>query len=237
MSDPRERHLRGGRRDTSGAPETDPLLPEMTSARAEAPAQADELRELREVVSLLRTLPEPEPPEGLVQRVMERVAEIESRPRYASWRREVAPVAGAALAAGIAGLLFFAALAPRPPTPLPSAAPVAVAGPHGIFFVGLTPAFGGPEVEMVRGVAANPIDLGLDRQLNLMQLDPQAFFQRLERVPNRDRYLARLALRAAARGDAPQVAMRLRSSRHDLARNASDQFLRASLVNHGAERR
>jgi hypothetical protein len=234
------------------------------------PAAADELRELRELVSLLRGLPDPEPPEGLAQRVVERVAEIESRPWYGAWGREIAPVVGAALAAGVAGLLFFAALQPSPLEPFaafgrervaspaqiratataaggpsmrtrrPSMtflSPAAVAGPHTVFFAGELPGLTIAGAEAVRAMHASAIDRGLDRQLNLMLLDPQAFFQRLENVLDRERFLARLASRAAMRGDATQVALRLRGSPHQLARPASDQFLRASLIEYGPERR
>jgi hypothetical protein len=56
-------------------------------------------------------------------------------------------------------------------------------------------------------------------------------------VLDRERFLARLASRAALRGDATQVALRLRASPHQLARPASDQFLRASMVEYGPGRR
>jgi hypothetical protein len=201
---------------------------------------------------------------------MQRVAEIESRSWFGSWHREIAPVVGSALAAGVAGLLFFAALQPRMLEPFaafgpgedtslgqihstapaaggpslrtrrPSVAslpPAAGAEMHTVFFAGEMPGLAVPGVEAGRAMRANPIDRGLDRQLNLMLLDPQAFFQRLESVLDRERFLARLAARAALRGDATQVALRLRSSPHRLARNASDQFLRASLVEYGPGRR
>jgi hypothetical protein len=233
-------------------------------------AQPDELREIREVVSLVRGLPDPEAPEELVQRVMERVAEVESRPWYVAWGREVAPVVGSALAAGVAGLLFFAALQPGPLDPfaisepkrvaprapihvtataaggpsmrtrrpsVTSLPPAAVAGPHTVFFAGAMPGLGlhgAPQGEVAQ---VNAIERGLDRQLNLMLLNPEAFLQRLEGVLDRESFLARLASRAALRGDAPQVALRLRAAPHQLARPASDQFLRASLVEYGASRR
>jgi hypothetical protein len=266
VSDPRERLLRGGR----GAPEGSAAQPESEPQRVGAPAHPDELREIREVVSLVRGLPDPEPPEGLVQRVMERVAEIEPRPWYGTWGREIAPVVGSALAAGVAGLLFFAALQPSPLEPFaasgreevasraqihgtataaggpsmrtrrPSVTSLphaAVAGPHTVFFAGEMPGPVVPGAAEGHAMQANAIDRGLDRQLNLMLLNPEAFFQRLESVLDRERFLARLASRAALRGDATQVALRLRTSPHQLARPASDQFLRASLVEYGPGRR
>ncbi len=253
MSDPRERLLRGGR-----------------PAAEDGAAPPDELREIREVVSLVRGLPDPEPPEGLVQRVMERVAEVESRPWYAAWGREIAPVVGSALAAGVAGLLFFAALQPGPLDPFAAAgrqevayrtgthAPATAAGgpsmrtrrpsvtslqraalaePHTVFFAGVVPGLVAPGAAEPHVMQANAIERGLDRQLNLMLLNPEAFFRRLESVLDRERFLARLASRAAMRGDATQVALRLRASPHQLARPASDQFLRASLVEYGPGRR
>jgi hypothetical protein len=253
VNDPRKRLLRGGR-----------------GAAGAGAAPPDELGEIREVVSLVRGLPDPEPPEGLVQRVMERVAEIESRPRFATWGREIAPVVGSALAAGVAGLLFFAALQPGPLQPFAasererviSRSPIhatataaggssmrtrrpsvttlphaAVAGPHTVFFAGALPDLTVPGATQGQVAQANAVDRGLDRQLNLMLLNPEAFLQRLEGVLDRERFLARLASRAALRGDAPQVALRLRASPHQLARPASDQFLRASLIEYGPGQR
>jgi hypothetical protein len=222
------------------------------------------------VVSLVRGLPDPEPPEGLVQRVMERVAEVESRPWYGTWGREIAPVVGSALAAGVAGLLFFAALQPSPLEPFAASGREEVAsrtqirgtasaagrpsmqarrpsvtslphagfaGPHTVFFAGAMPGVVVPGAAEGHAMQADVIDRGLDRQLNLMLLNPEAFFQRLESVLDRERFLARLASRAALRGDATQVALRLRASPHQLARPASDQFLRASMVEYGPGRR
>jgi hypothetical protein len=99
------------------------------------------------------------------------------------------------------------------------------------------PGLGLPGVPQGEVAQAGAIERGLDRQLNLMLLNPEAFLQRLEGVLDQERFLARLASRAALRGDAPQVALRLRASPHQLARPASDQFLRASLVEYGASRR
>ena len=44
----------------------------------------------------------------------------------------------------------------------------------------------------------------LDHQLNQLMMNPTAFAQRLEHVGQRDRFIARLAERAAERGDAPR---------------------------------
>jgi len=69
----------------------------------------------------------------------------------------------------------------------------------------------------------------LDYLLNQLMIDPTAFAQRLERVAQRDQYIARLAERAAERGDAPEIAMRVRESPHPLASQMMESLLRAPL--------
>jgi len=71
---------------------------------------ADELRELRAIVGLLRGLPDPEPPAHLTARVMRRIEAGEGgESRVARFlRRAGDPRFAAALAAGIAGLMFLA---------------------------------------------------------------------------------------------------------------------------------
>jgi hypothetical protein len=78
--------------------------------------------------------------------------------------------------------------------------------------------------------SANPLDRRLDMQLNELQLDPQAFFRRLERVQERDHFVQRLAERAARRGDATQVALNVRAVSHPLAQPVVDQLLNAALI-------
>ena len=73
-------------------------------------------------------------------------------------------------------------------------------------------------------------DRGLDRQLNQLLIDPNAFAERLERVAQRDRFIARLANRAAERGDAPEIALRVRQSQHPLAGQLVESLLHATLV-------
>lgn len=73
-------------------------------------------------------------------------------------------------------------------------------------------------------------DRSLDRQLNQLLIDPDSFARRLERVAQRDRFIARLAERAAERGDAPEIALRVRQSRHPIAAQLVDRLLRATLV-------
>jgi len=73
---------------------------------------AEELRELRATISLLRGLPDPEPPARLTAQVMRRIEAGEgSEPRVVRLlRRAGEPRFAAALAAGIAGLMLFTSL-------------------------------------------------------------------------------------------------------------------------------
>jgi anti-sigma factor RsiW len=70
---------------------------------------AEDLRDLRQAVALLRRLPTPEPPPFLASRVMARIADGEAEP--ARWRRWLAqasaPVIAAPLAAAAAALAVF----------------------------------------------------------------------------------------------------------------------------------
>jgi len=103
------------------------------------------------------------------------------------------------------------------------------AGPPA-FFIRTSPE---PTLQGVPQMAVNPVNLfdqHLDAQLNELQLDPQAFFRRLERVQDRERFVQRLAQRAARRGDAAQVGLSVRAVPHRLAQPMVEQFLQASLV-------
>jgi hypothetical protein len=73
---------------------------------------ADELRELRATIHLLRGLPDPEPPARLTAEVMRRIEAGEgSEPRVVRlFRRAGEPRFAAALAAGIAGLMLVTTL-------------------------------------------------------------------------------------------------------------------------------
>ena len=75
-----------------------------------------------------------------------------------------------------------------------------------------------------------PLDQRLDLQLDQMLHQPDAFFRRLERMQNNERYLARLAERSARRGDSAAIALQVRNTQHPLAPRIADQFLRASLA-------
>jgi hypothetical protein len=58
---------------------------------------------------------------------------------------------------------------------------------------------------------------------------PDAFFRRLERIRENERYVARLAERSAQRGDSAAVALQVRGTQHPMAPKIAEQFLRASL--------
>jgi len=236
-------------------PHRTPGAPEGPALSADGSDPASE-RELRAVASLLRGLPEPEPPEQLTERVMSRVRAREARPRVVriAFRRLAEPAVASALAAGVGCLLLVGVLqqdvlpgvdaeitvslpwlsgpvagdptlrSRRPSTASPSSA--TAAGPVAFF--------AGPQAHLLGALAPNrrtsAMDRGLDHQLNLMLLDPDAFFQRLDRVTARERYLARLADRAAQRGDSAEVALRLRATRHPMVDPVVDRFLNASLA-------
>ncbi len=208
---------------------------------------------------MLRSLPDPEPDSDLTARVMARVLEIEAQPRGLQRFRWIpTPRLAAALAASVAfvavGIGIRQTLGPEAApesdlafqpvaTPTRTAAPVRRDSAHGIslastlprsrapaFFVrtGSEPALQG--VPQLAAAQASLFDQRLDAQLNELQLDPPAFFRRLERVQDRDRFIQRLAERAARRGDAAQVGLSVRAVQHRLAEPMVEQFLQASLV-------
>jgi hypothetical protein len=233
---------------TPGAPEERVPFADGTDSNRE--------RELRAVVSLLRGLAEPEPPEQLVERVMARVRAREARPNVirVAFRRVSQPAVASALAAGIGCLLLVGALqqgvlpgvdavitvalpslsGPVADDSTPRSRRPAPVLPSSATATGPVAFFAGPRAPLVGGLDPAPrtsaLDRGLDHQLNLMLLDPDAFFRRLDRVTERDRYLARLAERAAQRGDSAEVALRLRATRHPMAEPVVDRLLNASLA-------
>jgi hypothetical protein len=242
--------------------------------RIEAPS-AEEERELRAVAALLRDLPDPQPPEDLVARVMGEVRRRESGPRVlrVAFRR-FEPMVATALAAGVGALVLTTAIESglfppgEPPasatglqpsvahrvadaSPVPAARlrrsldprstdPVWVALPGSGMqpgpMLGMTPS---TPLGASLGVPAeahasrtNPMDRHLDRDLNSLLLDPPAFYARIQRMEQSDRFVARLADRAARRGDAAEVALRLRqrSPEHPQTSLLVDRLLRASLA-------
>jgi anti-sigma factor RsiW len=108
---------------------------------AECPDCAEELRELESTVELLRRLPEAEVPPAFAMSVMARVRAGEAEPRgVVRWLRALAaPALAVPLAAGLAGLVFFAGLwdgsfeqpgvriAVREPAPAPAPGPARIA--------------------------------------------------------------------------------------------------------------
>lgn len=236
--------------------------------RLDVGTSPEEAREIEAIVSLLRSLPDPEPEPDLTRRVMQRVLEVEAKPRLLRpiFVRTAAPRVAAVLAAGIAcaalGVGLQAAL--RSSTgpvaevttnrPISGRALRAAQIPRGVaqrnqlliasalpdaraaaLFSG-SPSNAAMRAFPVAAPAPNLLDRRLDAQLNELQLDPHAFFRRLERVQERDRFVQRLAERAARRGDATQVALNVRAVAHPLARPMVDQFLHASLVRQVADR-
>ena len=223
-------------------------------------AKSDEAREIETIVSLLRSLPDPEPGTDLTARVMREVLEIETRPRLLrpAFGRVTGSRAAAMLAAGIAcaavGIRLQTMRAPSPAEtsaheghvgrlaqtvarPNRFAVASAYADPRGAALFSGSSADTGLQVLPV-AVLPGPdlLDRRLDAQLNALQLDPQAFFRRLERVQERDRFVQRLAERAARRGDATQVALNVRTVSHPLARPMADQLLHASLLRRVSDR-
>lgn len=238
-------------------------------------ADADEERALRAVSALLRDLPDPQPPDGLVERVMTRVAEREARPRVIRglFRGVMGqPTIASALAAGIGCLLLVSAfqgelLRPAQPTHLepmearrigsvdtaqlrqgagpsiaPPITPRVVVDPQAAgFFAGPPqPVFSVPTVEESRPDVADVselLDRRLDHQLNALLLDPAAFYARLDRLRAPEPFVARLTERAARRGDAVDVALKLRqrSPEHPDTAWLVDRLLRAALARHVAQ--
>jgi len=235
--------------------------------RLDEPQSLEETREIEAVVSLLRSLPDPEPHSDLTARVMARVLEIEAQPprlhpmRWIPSSRVAAALAAsvAIVAVGIgirqtqtpvgppAGELAFqagptpsrpAAAGRRNPTRGFSVASAYPSSRAPAFFVRSVPEptlQGVPHPQMVG--PGNLFDQHLDAQLNELQLDPNAFFRRLERVQDRERFVQRLAERAARRGDAAQVGLSVRAVPHRLAQPMVEQFLQASLVRQVATHR
>lgn len=246
----------------------DPDRRDTEALRWQADAGSQEAREIEIVVSMLRSLPEPEPGTDLTARVMQKVLEFESRPkllrpafgRFSDSRTAAVLAAGIACAAVGIGLQLIQtpatapvivansasasaapAVRPRRVVPnFPSANRVAFASTTPVprsasLFSGSPSDAALPAFPLAEQPTANILDRRLDAQLNELQLDPQAFFHRLERVQERDRFVQRLAERAARRGDAAQVALNVRAISHPLVRPMVEQLLHASLMRHVSE--
>ena len=81
-------------------------------------------------------------------------------------------------------------------------------------------------------------DRRLDRQLNHLMLNPTAFAERLDGIRDSERFFARLADRAARRGDAVDIALALRQQAARDARTdwMVERMLRAALVQEVGQR-
>jgi hypothetical protein len=207
-------------------------------------------QELARLVALLRSLPEPAPSPDLARRILARVSAEGSRPRVVfgalgALRRLSKPEVAGLLAAGIAAL-FAVVLAPEStPSVLrtsPESADVALAVPARRRAPMIRPQYVGAALAQTSAAIAVPrfwperariedsIDARLDHQLNQLMMDPTAFALRLEQLAQRDQFIARLAERAAERGDAAEIAFRVRDSAHPLAGVLVERLLRATLV-------
>lgn len=208
------------------------------TSRSESMDDPQASYELERVAMLLRSLPDPEVPEGIADRVMTEVRRREERPRVIRLAFAAAsrPTLSTALAAGLACLAVFATvrgglLEPNDvvrPKLVPSVArPIDVAEDSTArtlparrplvtepvaLYAGEVPDLAlsrsGAPVLAVNDVFARR----LDRQLNRLLLNPEGFYGQIERQRNSDVVIARLADRAAERGDAIGVALRLRET-------------------------
>ena len=204
--------------------------------------------ELARLVAVLRSLPEPTPSPDFTRRILARIAAEGSRPSvvygvFGGLRRLSRPEVAGLLAAGIAAL-FAAVLAPestpstlrinagssddvtvharrRAPLIRPQYVSAALAQPAAMV---------APRFRPERAPIDESIDARLDHQLNQLMIDPTAFAERLEQLPQREQFIARLAERAAERGDAAEIAFRVRESQHPLAGELVERLLSATLV-------
>jgi hypothetical protein len=215
--------------------------------------------ELERLVALLRSLPDPEPPSDLARNVLDYVAAEEARPRVVRWISTVRAMRspGSALAlAAAASVLLAIALSPRSfdsimrrgaePTEIAALAPrtpalgmtshaarrrsVPTVAPQFVSAVFAQAPAAAPRLRLDRAPMEDAFALRLDSQLNQLMIDPTAFAQRLERIAQREQFIARLAARAAERGDAPEIALRVRRSPHPVASQLVDRLLHATLV-------
>jgi hypothetical protein len=194
---------------------------------------AQELRELRGTVALLRGLPDPEVPPYLAQRVAAHIAAAAPSARWReSLRRWFAPAGATALTAGLAGLGVLWVQSGDPAVriaaelaPTLTGATVARA-PSAAFF---RRAADEPEARPAPPQREFQRLHELDRQLDLLIANPGAYLNRMGAVS--DQTLVQLAERAAWRGDADDLALQLRSiGEHPLAPSLSARFLMADLV-------
>ena len=206
--------------------------------------------ELARLVALLRALPDPERSPDLAQRILAHLADDGPRSgviraAFGSFRQLARPETVAMLAAGIAALLVFAISPDSIPSVLKTGAD-AQTGPYGNGSTHMrrrvvvrpqyvsavfaqTPA-AMPRFRPERAPLDEALEARLDRQLNQLMIDPTAFAQRLEQIAQPEQFVARLAQRAAERGDAAEIAFRVRESSHPLAPQLVERLLGATLI-------
>ena len=204
--------------------------------------------ELARVVALLRSLPDPRPSPDFTERVLASVAAEGSRSRvvyavFGAVRRLSRPEVAGLLAAGLAAL--YAVVAPdstpsvlratpevadpiawhhRAPLIRPQYVSAALAQTSAAMPMPI------PRFRPERAAIDDSLNSRLDHQLNQLMIDPTAFAERLAQLPQRDQFITRLAQRAAERGDAAEIAFRVRESAHPLAGQLTDRLLRATLI-------
>ena len=217
----------------------------------------EELHELRVTVALLRGMPDPEPPPYLATRVMARIEAGEGRreglPRWLE--RLLRPPVAVVVAAAAATVFFYGGTTSQTPvepfTITAGVAPRAVPPPVRVRIprtdsLGETAlAFFGPAnpdapMAAMREDPTSLLDrivLGrdtgtyeLDRQLRALIDDPNSYLERMGAVSRPELLVDRLAARAARRGVAPDVAMRVTSSGHPMGQAVSARFLAAALM-------
>jgi hypothetical protein len=224
-----------------------PLEPWMLDLLREEGSDQDpqSRHELARLVALLQNLPEPESSPDLSRRVLAYVAERGAQPRVlrALFTR---PASAFLLAAAIAGL-FAVTFTPDTipsalritggengvaPTERVRSRPRVVVRPQYVSSVLGMPAAPGPRFAPppYSAPADEAFEMRLDHQLNQLMLNPTAFAERLAQIDQRDRFIDRLAERAAERGDAAEIALRVRESAHPLAGVLVERLLGAQLV-------
>jgi hypothetical protein len=222
------------------------LLREDSSDQDPQPRQ-----ELARLVALLQNLPDPESPPDLTGRVLAYVAQHRSQPRVlrALFTRPASAFLIAATIAGLFAVTFTPDTIPSAlrmtggdqgvtPTARPRSRPRVVVRPQYVSDVMGMPVASGPRfAASYSAPAEEAFAMRLDHQLNQLMLDPTAFAQRLELIGQRDRFIARLAERAAERGDAAEIALRVRESAHPLAGVLVERLLGAQLVAEVSPRR
>ena len=194
-------------------------------------ACARELEELRGALARLRSLPDPELPEGFAERILERVAVApEPRPRWRAALAQLAQAPARAVAAGVLAALLAVLVVGRAGGPLPDAsAPQGSTGPAASPLATAPeawPASGEGHPSFFAGLEGPADAVELDRELDGILGGPGRFLARMRALPegDRERVVETLAERARSRGDAPRVALALRRSGDLLGETLAGHF-------------